>query len=173
MKSVIPLAWPATVILTVALAAGCASREVKTETTYVPETPNVVVQPPPVVVTPPAVSSVEPSTSSTARPPAATGPPVPIASRSPAVRARAALTVPAASQARFAQCRLRRHRRPRPSTRNIVTRPLRRVPLTSDLPLARAAACGGQTPAASRRPDPGAPVLPTYTNILTRRAKSN
>ncbi len=47
MKSLIPVALSASVILSAALAMGCASREVKSTTTYVPETPQVVVQPPP------------------------------------------------------------------------------------------------------------------------------
>jgi len=43
MKPLIRGSFTAAVILTGALAVGCASREVKTETTYVPETPKVVV----------------------------------------------------------------------------------------------------------------------------------
>lgn len=58
----------ATVILTTALGVGCASREVKTETTYIPETPKVIVQPAPIVVTPaPPTSSVEPNDTSTSQ----------------------------------------------------------------------------------------------------------
>lgn len=68
MKALISRSLAATALLTAALAVGCASREVKTETTYVPETPNVGVQPAPVVVTPPAeTTSVEPSSTSTSQ----------------------------------------------------------------------------------------------------------
>lgn len=66
MKSIIRSGLAATVILTAALGVGCASREVKTDTTYVPETPQVIVQPAPIVVTPP-VTRVEPSDTGTSQ----------------------------------------------------------------------------------------------------------
>ena len=56
MKSLIPVALSASVILSAALAAGCATREVKTTTTYVPEAPKVVVEPPPVGSTEPELA---------------------------------------------------------------------------------------------------------------------
>ncbi len=68
MKSLIRGGLAATVILTAALGVGCASREVKTDTTYVPETPQVVVQPAPVVVAPaPPITRVEPSDTGTSQ----------------------------------------------------------------------------------------------------------
>jgi hypothetical protein len=54
-------------VLTAAMACGCASREVKT-TEYVPTPPpKVEVQPPPVIVNPPPQASEEPSSSSTSQ----------------------------------------------------------------------------------------------------------
>ena len=68
MKSLIRTSLTAGIILTAVFGVGCASREVKTETTYVPETPKVVVQPAPVVITPPApVSNVDPSNTATSQ----------------------------------------------------------------------------------------------------------